>query len=359
MQIGRGGVSVGAFPTSSGSMLISDGGTLVTRKGTSPTSTSGFVGYQFATSAGPHADGDVTVAGAGSSWTQDGILAIGSTNSIAGFSATGILNIADGGYVQSASGNIGRGTGSDGTVNITGIDSRWDIDVDLYIGGAAPIPMGGTGQGGIGLIDIDAGGSIVVGQRVELWDQGTIDLTGGGRMLVGAGSLPVLAGRLQIGEGGTLAGTGTVIGRIINFGGTVSPGHSAGTLYVSDFEQDFAGVLHMEIFGTTPGTEYDQLIVTGDAFLGGTVNLVFEGSFLPQAGQTFNLFNFSGNVFGSFEQVTFTGIAPGWEFEIIENNGVVSVTSLNNASSPIPEPASAALLMFGSVFMINRRRRLA
>ena len=72
-------------------------------------------------------------------------------------------------------------------------------------------------------------------------------------------------------QGGTLKGSGTVTGGVSN-GGTVAPGLSPGILnVVGNYSQTAAGKLAIELNGTTVGTQYDQLNVTGTVALAGTL----------------------------------------------------------------------------------------
>ena len=73
---------------------------------------------------------------------------------------------------------------------------------------------------------------------------------------------------------GTLKGTGTVQGDVVN-AGTVAPGNSPGFLNVTgNYTQTSTGVLELEIAGRNPNTpEYDRLRVTGSATLDGTVRV--------------------------------------------------------------------------------------
>jgi len=65
----------------------------------------------------------------------------------------------------------------------------------------------------------------------------------------------------------------SVGGKVLNWDWT-SPGLSPGTIIVNgDFQQMDTGTLFIEIGGTTPDTEHDQLIVNGTAELGGTLML--------------------------------------------------------------------------------------
>ncbi|HEY3394601.1 MAG TPA: hypothetical protein VGK58_17955, partial [Lacipirellulaceae bacterium] len=74
---------------------------------------------------------------------------------------------------------------------------------------------------------------------------------------------------LQLGGGenftnnatGILQGTGTIAGNVLNRG-QVRPGNSTGVLAVSgDFTQENDGTLVVEIGGTTPGSQHDQLAI--------------------------------------------------------------------------------------------------
>ena len=60
-----------------------------------------------------------------------------------------------------------------------------------------------------------------------------------------------------------------------NTGGTVAAGASPGTLTINgDYTQGPGGTLQEEIAGTTPGTQFDQLVVTGDVTLDGTLAIL-------------------------------------------------------------------------------------
>ncbi len=92
------------------------------------------------------------------------------------------------------------------------------------------------------------------------------------------------------------------VGRWEN-GGLVSPGHSPGTIEVTGaFEQTASGHLQMELAGTTPGTEHDQILVGGQAMLGGALDVALIDGFTPSAGDVFDLFDW-GSVFGTFDSV--------------------------------------------------------
>lgn len=65
----------------------------------------------------------------------------------------------------------------------------------------------------------------------------------------------------------------------------------------------------MEIGGTTAGTEYDQLVVTGNAGLGGTLNLTLINGFRPKVGDVFQLIvpNTTSGAFATINTTGFTG----------------------------------------------------
>src|SRR5690606_20148170 len=92
-------------------------------------------------------------------------------------------------------------------------------------------------------------------------------------------------------EEATLGGVGTVDfgnATIINRG-TVRPGLSPGVLAVSGAypAPQPEGVLEVELGGYAPGTEHDQLAVTGAATLGGTLRVVLTDGFVPEDGDRF------------------------------------------------------------------------
>ena len=119
----------------------------------------------------------------------------------------------------------------------------------------------------------------------------------GGTYTQSAGTTEVLPGAtlqtvtLSL-NGGSLAGNGTIAGTVDNHA-TVAPGASPGTLTISgDYVQESDGVLNIQLGGTTAGTQYDRLLVSGNVTLGGTLNVTTINSFVPAAGNTFQILTF-------------------------------------------------------------------
>lgn len=122
---------------------------------------------------------------------------------------------------------------------------------------------------------------------------------GGGGTLRLNGSL---AGRVIVNLGGTLAGSGNVMGAKVNNGGTIAPGNSPGTLTVD-------GTLEMETGSTyqvdvTPTGAHDLLIVTGNVTIadGTTLEVIAEPG-VYAASSTLTILSTSGTITGGFTNV--------------------------------------------------------
>ncbi|MSU63151.1 MAG: hypothetical protein EXS31_12285 [Pedosphaera sp.] len=122
-----------------------------------------------------------------------------------------------------------------------------------------------------------------------------------GNTTVGAG-LTLAAGSPGVNiQGGSLSGAGTINGALANSGHVV-PGTSPGVLAVggaNSFTQTPGGTLDLEIGGLTPGTQYDQLKISGMATLDGSLNIALLNGFMPVPGDSFPIMTFASRA-GTF-----------------------------------------------------------
>ena len=104
----------------------------------------------------------------------------------------------------------------------------------------------------------------------------------------------------QLNVGGSLHSGGTINANVTN-SGNISPGSSPGILTINgNYTQGASGTLNMEIGGTIPGPSgHDQLVVTGMATLGGTLNASLINGFIPAPADSFTLIQ-AGSVTGAF-----------------------------------------------------------
>ncbi|WP_205514571.1 T9SS type A sorting domain-containing protein [Longitalea arenae] len=139
---------------------------------------------------------------------------------------------------------------------------------------------------------------------------------------ISTGSIEIATGRtVTIGATGTFSATGTLInngtikgaGAIVNANftntGILAPGNSLGILSVTGNLIN-QGVLQAEIGGTTAGTQYDQLAVSGAVTVGGTLTVSTINGFTLAAGQTFTFIT-GATVTGSFASVTWPAGVTG------------------------------------------------
>ena len=105
--------------------------------------------------------------------------------------------------------------------------------------------------------------------------------------------------------GGTLGGMGTITAPSLVSSDEVSPGLSPGILALSGaYTQNGGGTYRVELGGTTPGTEHDQLNIGGAATLAGELAVDTTG-FTPSGGQSFTVMTFASRT-GSFNTLTQT-----------------------------------------------------
>ncbi len=181
-------LTVGDF--GSGSLRIADGGSVFSSTGT--------------IAGNPGSTGTTTVTGAGSAWTIDSSL---------GVAGTGDLTIAAGGVVENADGGIGSINGSQGIVTVTGIGSEWNtrtlsVDGRLTIASGAEVSSRFSGGGGAaGTIASDTGtqGTVSVTGTDSKWNNdgglqvgrggdGNLTISAGGTVISSSGNLGIFSG---------------------------------------------------------------------------------------------------------------------------------------------------------------------
>jgi hypothetical protein len=183
----------------------------------------------------------------------------------------------------------------------------------------------------------NVGGSLVAGggSRTTVDSLSAIDLQAGtmelnGALLVNNGSIN---GTVNVNYGSLAKGTGTYGVVNVNEGGVYAPGSSPGISTAAEVEfangafSSAAPRLVLELAGTTPGTEYDQLHVTGGLSLAGVLDVTLTEGFIPSAGQSFDILDW-GSLNGTFSSLalpTLAGLA--WDTSQLYTDGVVSVAA--------------------------------
>ncbi len=144
----------GGHQSGDGTLVILDGGRME------------LVGGWMEAGFGTSGTGDIYVQNDGSELVLDGGLQVG-------YSGTGYLLIADGGYVQSAQlATIASLTGSTGEVTVDGADSLWDTG-ELWVGGRD------LGAGGAGTLNVTDFGTVQVDGDMTIWPSGSLYLEEG------------------------------------------------------------------------------------------------------------------------------------------------------------------------------------
>jgi len=86
------------------------------------------------------------------------------------------------------------------------------------------------------------------------------------------------------------------------------------SLLLASFTQTAAGLLIIEIGGTIPGSDYDQLSVSGQASLSGTLQIALANGYAPPLGHEFTILT-AETVGGTFTELRGAALPGGKRFE--------------------------------------------
>jgi hypothetical protein len=278
----------------------------------------------------PHA-GDILTIAPGITVSGHGF--VGSTTGGA-VTLNGTIAADDGGTVKvKGATNFANGTLTGGTWKASGNSTLRILGAQITTNNASITLSGShlysdaaTTDALAGLSDNAVGGQLTLIGGASVVD--TFSLSNSGTMTLGPNSSLTVAAYTQDGgstnlQGGTLttsqpagvdiqvgsfSGPGLVQGNFTS-AGSVDLGTVAGTLSVTgNYSQSATGTLSVKLGGTTPGSQYDQVNVTGSASLDGTLDISLVNGFGPSAGQTFQVLSFAG---GSGNFATINGLAQG------------------------------------------------
>ncbi|HEY0968116.1 MAG TPA: PEP-CTERM sorting domain-containing protein [Opitutaceae bacterium] len=263
-------------------------------------------------------------------------------------------------------------TGSDGAVtnNATWNDSAGSTFSNPFGGGASFTNAAGATY-------TKSGSGTATFSSVAFTNAGTVEINGGTLAFSGgytqtAGSLFLNNGNASASsfslQGGTLKGSGTLTGNV-SLGGnlaaspvTFNVGTSPGQLTITgNLSLLSTAVTQIELGGTTQGTGYDFIDVTGTATLGGTLTLAFVSGFGTSVtnADTFTILR-AGSFTGAFTNIssgqyltTTDGLA---KFLVTQNATTLQLSQF----TPVPEPSTWTLLITGgglSAWWQWRKRR--
>jgi CSLREA domain-containing protein len=286
-----------------------------------------------AVNALPDFDASLAIGSAGSEFstiTFTGAITLAANNGLAANAST--VDLSNGSNPLTTSGT--------GTISLTAANVSGAGNVST--GGGLTISNTGSSStlsgviaGPGGLTKLGAGTLVLSGTNTY----GGVTLINGGRLDVNGS----ITSNTTVNPTGTLGGTGTInsANTVTVSGGTVAPGTSAGILNTGNVSFDSSSSFAVEIGGITPGTNHDQLNVTGTVSLGNATLNLSPISFTPSVGQTFVIIN---NDSADAVTGTFNGLPEGTVIpNFLGSTSSASITyvggsNLNNVVLTVVEP---------------------
>jgi T5SS/PEP-CTERM-associated repeat protein/autotransporter-associated beta strand protein len=340
--------------------------------------------------AAPNLHSSVTLTGTGSVWTNTGTIDLNGSNSQialgtgATLTSSGLTTLAysdfdsatitQTGGVFNANGGLSFGSGTSiytlqgGVLQVAGANGiQVGTGSYLFEMSGGTVRSGGAlttsakislASGTINTIDtngltaslvgvISGTGSLAKNGLGTLTIYGANTYTGGtsvaaGILLLSTGSTASATGTgpLVVGSAGTLAGNGLVSGAT-TIQGTLLPGsQTVGNLHFAN-SLTLAGTSTLQL-DLASASGYDRLLIDGTFTVGGTLAVDFLNGYSPVTGATFQLFNATNPIMGSFATFSFASLAPGlsWDTSALYTTGTLAVRT----ASAVPEPSTYALL---------------
>ena len=260
---------------------------------------------------------------AGGSLSSSSSISLGNAESIIGDGSVAGRFSGEAGSLILATGNMTIGNAS----SVAGFLTRGELDA-----GTSAVTLLDANQAVLG--SLTTLGNTTTDGTVIAANGALIDF---GNNLVGYGTLntPNLAAKATTINGNveetsltqpiTLAGYVKGVGSLNNVSvtGTYSPGFSPAAVTLGSVSYGPTSITVVELGGTVPGTQHDQLNHIGSALLGGTLDLELINGYQPVFGDSFTIFTATAGISGTFASVQLPPISGGLEWSI--NYGAQSV----------------------------------
>ncbi len=191
------------------------------------------------------------------------------------------------------------------------------------------------------------------GNPPVLNNAGTVKKTGGagastfGSVVNNNGALDVQTGTINVAgtsfanaTTGSLQGVGTLDVSHTTFStdGTLNPGNPLGTLFVTgNLPQTSNSVINIQLGGTVAGVNYDQLVVSGNANLRGTLNISLVNGFRPIAGDRFEILKF-GSGAGTFDNISGLDLGGSLFLQPTFTSTNVVLSTIDTRPRPVFDP---------------------
>ena len=208
--------------------------------------------------------------------------------------STGDTLTSSGTILSDGAGTLANILDIDGTLTTSGL---LDIDHDLDI-------------------DVGSSGSVTLGGTTNVAPGTTLDIQGSGSGVTNTGTF-VLDGSLTVGASTSFTNEGTWT---VNSG--IDNAVVTGNVVLGN-----GSLVQMDIQGTTSGTTYDVLTVSGSLTLDGTLN-VTTSAFTPSASDTFNLIS-AGSLSGGFDELTGLDFGTTVTYQVNVSSTAVQFVAVN------------------------------
>jgi hypothetical protein len=155
---------------------------------------------------------------------------------------------------------------------------------------------------------------------------------------------------------GNVSGAGSYSGNVL-FSDGFSPGNSPAAVNMEHAAFDSSNTLTIELGGPLAGSQYDQLLVSGNAALAGALDVQLLNGFVPSLGQSFEILDIGGTRSGQF-----AGLGEGSLVGTFGGNGLYlsyaggDGNDLVLSVAAIPEPATWGLIVVTGIILAKTRR---
>ncbi|MBN1853520.1 MAG: hypothetical protein JW829_12380 [Pirellulales bacterium] len=155
---------------------------------------------------------------------------------------------------------------------------------------------------------------------------------------------------MNIQSGDEVSGNGTIDGNLSNQGGMVSPGDSAGEITITgSFHQNLDGITVMDV----GSIESDHIVIGGEAYFGGILELVLLDELALTEGELLELMTYSTLGDGRFTEIRGLDLL-GNNLDIVYGESSLGLIR----TSVVPLPAGIWLMGIGSIGLMGLRNRL-